>query len=554
MKIFLQMMLLLSLLSFSSCKDWLDLQPEGQATSDDLFATGDGYRSVLAGIYEAMASVNLYGRELQFGIVDCMSRQYTWNWQNRLEGTDKNEIYKDAREFKYNNSDLRSKIDAIWKDGFNVVANANNLIQNLELASADLFAGGEMERKMILGEAYACRALMHFDLLRLFAPALIHDEGEQRVPYVEDYPNIQPNGIGVKSFLDKVIRDLNRGRELTMEFDTSALGMSMSASGKARFYSGGKASLEYGMEGYQDEELIDGFYFGRGYRLSYYAITALLARAYQYAGMQEEAFTMAEMVLNFKATGPGGSSYDMFSRDDFNGIRGTNYETKTDLKNVSGLIFAIYNEEAYNDYELYSFFKKKAEGYTQGRWLMLDTQGQQIFQHPDGSMDETDVDMRAKYLLYKPEDRNIWGDYMISAKWYCSDDVAIRLKNVQTLPVIRATEMRYIMAEYYAKKQQFGEAYQILNNIRRERSLTTDVLGPNGEYLGWKTMEDLPVVSDYATFQRDLIRDAQREWVSEGQLFYLYKRLGAKIYFKENEVRELNKSEYMLPIPDDQSM
>ncbi len=31
---------------------------------------------------------------------------------------------------------------------------------------------------MILGEAYACRALVHFDLLRLFAPALIHDDGE----------------------------------------------------------------------------------------------------------------------------------------------------------------------------------------------------------------------------------------------------------------------------------------------------------------------------------------------------------------------------------------
>ena len=67
-------------------------------------------------------------------------------------------------------------------------------------------------------------------------------------------------------------------------------------------------------------------------------------------------------------------------------------------------------------------------------------------------------------------------------------------------------------------------------------------------------MEDLPVAQNYEGFQRDLIRDAQREWISEGQLFYLYKRLGTKIYFKEDEIRELNKSEYMLPVPDDQSM
>lgn len=309
MKIYLQIVFLFSLLSLSACKDWLDLQPEGQATSDELFTSGDGYRSVLAGVYEAMASKNLYGVELQFGLVDCISRQYTWDWKYNDEGVN---MYKIAREFDYQNTALRPTIDAIWKDGFNVVANANNLIQNLEGASADIFEGGEMERKMILGEAYACRALMHFDLLRLFAPALIHDDGTQRVPYVEDYPNIQPNGIAVKPFMEKVIRDFKKARELTIDFDTTALGMSLSASGQARF----NGVLEYGMENYQSPDDVDGFYQGRGFRLSYYAITALLARAYQYAGMYDEAFQMADTVLKFKATGTQGVSYDMFSKDD----------------------------------------------------------------------------------------------------------------------------------------------------------------------------------------------------------------------------------------------
>ena len=50
-----------------------------------------------------------------------------------------------------------------------------------------------------------------------------------------------------------------------------------------------------------------------------------------------------------------------------------------------------------------------------------------------------------------------------------------------------------------------------------------------------------------------MIRDAQREWISEGQLFYLYKRLGAKVKIG-NTSRKMNKSEYMLPIPDNQNM
>lgn len=547
MKIYTRIILLFTLLSLGSCKDWLDLQPEGQATSDELFSTGDGYRSVLAGIYQAMTSKNLYGVELQFGIVDCMSRQYTWNWNYNEQGTN---MYKMAREFDYYNSTLKPTIDNIWKDGFNVVANANNLIQNLENASPDLFAGGETEREMILGEAYACRALMHFDLLRLFAPALVHDEGEQRVPYVEEYPDIQPNGIGVKPFLEKVIRDLKTARSLTIQFDTTALGMSLSASGNARFYS----SLESNMEGYQNENTVDGFYMGRGYRLSYYAISALLARVYQYTGMQKEAFDMADTVLNFTATGIAGVSYDMFSKDEFGDFQVDDHEQKKNLKCVSNLIFAVYNEEAYNDYGLSSFFQKKADGMNKGNWLMLDLDNQKIFQKTDGISDESEVDIRSRYLLYKPEDNSIWGNYKISTKWYCSDNLTIRKANVQILPIIRATEMRYIMAEYYARNQQFDQAYQILNQIRQNRAAWAEFPVEGQDWGEWKTMEDLPVAQDYETFQKDLIRDAQREWISEGQLFYLYKRLGAKIYFQEDEIRELNKAEYMLPIPDNQNM
>ena len=44
MKIYIQIMILLSLLSLSSCKDWLNLQPEGEATSDK-FCPGGSLRS-----------------------------------------------------------------------------------------------------------------------------------------------------------------------------------------------------------------------------------------------------------------------------------------------------------------------------------------------------------------------------------------------------------------------------------------------------------------------------------------------------------------------------
>lgn len=176
------LVLIFSLFAVTSCKDWLDLEPEGEATSSKLTETGDGFRSMLSGVYKAMGSANLYGCELQFGLLDCMSQQYSWNWVS-TETSSVIQKYLKARDYDYYDIDLRNAIDAIWKDGFNVIANANNLIQELEKASPDIFAKGETERKMILGEAYACRALMHFDLLRLFAPAPIENEAGAYVPY-----------------------------------------------------------------------------------------------------------------------------------------------------------------------------------------------------------------------------------------------------------------------------------------------------------------------------------------------------------------------------------
>ena len=99
--------------------------------------------------------------------------------------------------------------------GYNVIANANNLIQSIEKENPGKFEGGEMEQRMILGEAYGCRALMHFDLCRLFAPAPVEQETGDYLPYVTDYPNIQPQAISVDKFLENVVSDIKKARELT---------------------------------------------------------------------------------------------------------------------------------------------------------------------------------------------------------------------------------------------------------------------------------------------------------------------------------------------------
>ena len=101
-------------------------------------------------------------------------------------------------------------------------------------------------------------------------------------------------------------------------------------------------------------------------------------------------------------------------------------------------------------------------------------------------------------------------------------------------PVLRLTEIQYIMAECYARKGNYGEAYRILNDVRGARNLSP-----------------LIVQSSWEEFLTDLICDARREWISEGQLFFLYKRLDAAFNLN-GTMHKLSRGEASLPLPVDQ--
>lgn len=521
MKVYVKIIVGLSVLFLTSCSNWLDLKPDTQATEEEVYATGSGYRSVLNGLYKSMGGRNLYGRELSFGMLDCMSQQYQLDL-GEIYIMDK--MYVDAGAFEYNSVNLKPVVDAIWESAFNIVANANNLIQNLRNSSPDLFNKGEMEKNLIMGEAYACRALMHFDLLRLFAPALVHDDGQVYVPYVDQYPNIQANAIPVKPFLEKVIADLEEARSLVIAYDTSGIGQGTLINGESRF----ENEFTYGTEIYPIADQVDDFFKGRGYRMNYMAITALLARVYQYADNSTKAFECAKEVMDFKVNGSGA-----FSNDDYTGIRNTEADRKTDLKVKSNLIFAVYNEKAYEDLNLEKYFKRESSGGGID-WLAIRDK-EKLFISREGVNESSDY--RCAAMIFQARNPSWWAEYPLSAKWFISTDESARNKNLSILPVIRATEMRYIMAECYARQGNWGEARNILMEVRAARNVTTDIS-----------------INSWEDFKAELLLDARREWIAEGQLFYLYKRLDADVDFGKAVIRPLQRKEYLLPVPANQSL
>lgn len=518
------------------CNDWLDLKPANQATEDELYSTGYGFRTALNGLYHKMSSTDLYGKQLSFAFVDVLSQQYDINSENM-----KSKTYLDLKDYKYDSRNVVPVIEKIWSNAYNIIANANNIISEIDKKSDEFFEEGEYEKKMIKGEALACRALMHFDLLRLFAPSLVNNDNGAYIPYVDSYPTLRPNAVPVKECINFIIDDLKMAQELTISFDTTEIGLSALCTGGGRFLGDYETSTYLG-ESNSNEKRVNIFFKNRGYRLHYYAVTALLARAYQYADMHEEALKCAEDVINTEWKKGKYFQFNTNGIENAEGISDWNeivkmWDLKTNLRLFDNLIFGCYNDKLHfsDNGVLHHFLKTLSIGtyIVESNYFNVNIEKQNIFVNSN-NLDESDIDVRSRYLLFGANE----GAATISGKWYYSDNDQIRSNNFNTIPMIRLTEMYYIAAESYARDNDFGKAKELLKEVRSERGCVGEIN-----------------LSSWEEFQIELINDARREWISEGQLFYLYKRLNASVDFADgNAARPLKREEAVVPVPANQSL
>ena len=272
---------------FSSCDKWLDVKPELDIYEETLFEKAQGYYIALNGVYIDMSGKNLYGKELTWGAMEAWGRSYSLNEKAHRP-------YLDVINFEYDKSEAKSIAASIWLDSYKVIAEANNLIQGLENDGEVKFKYGDVTKNMILAEAYAIRALMHFELLRIFAKAPIADNGGESafIPYVTTYPSIVNPPVATKNILKYLIADLEKAKEWIKPFDTDV----QYPGGKIFSYlNESRVKLDNGA----GEVLgVDEFFNYRANRLNYYAISQLLARVCLYAGENDKAFEHANEVIN----------------------------------------------------------------------------------------------------------------------------------------------------------------------------------------------------------------------------------------------------------------
>ena len=255
--------LLMGLVTLTSCEKWLDVAPNTDVPAKELFTTENGFTSTLAGLYITMTEDKTYGKNLSFGLMEQLAQMY----DKLPDGTsDRTSVYIYDRETSgaYNTKGLLAEI---WQAQYHTIANANNLLKWWNLNAATVLTD-PTTRRMIRGEALALRAFLHFDLLRGWGPMDYAGNDETRdmkcIPYRTVADNSKQPLLPAKDIVRLIITDLQEAREC----------------------------MSYEKEMDLSTQTDD-----RQYRFNYHAINALLARVYSYAGVKDSAAVYAQMVI-----------------------------------------------------------------------------------------------------------------------------------------------------------------------------------------------------------------------------------------------------------------
>ena len=233
-------------LTLSCGEDFLDVKPSNSTESSVTIKTQADAKVMVNGLHRNLLSSNFYGRNfLIYG--DAKGGDVTIASQGRgLDGL-----------YVYNQDALNSSYSGFWSSGYNSLLQANNIIKSIsELETSGVSNAGFLNYK---GQALTIRALLHFDLVRLYGKTYTDDPNSFGIPIVTEIidASAQPTRNSVSETYAQIVKDLS------------------------------------------DAEVMLSKAKSNGY-INYYANKALQARVYLTMGDFSKALAAAEEVINSK--------------------------------------------------------------------------------------------------------------------------------------------------------------------------------------------------------------------------------------------------------------
>lgn len=385
---------ILAVTVFSACSDWLDVQPKTEMKSGKLFATEEGFISALTGIYSLMEASELYGEELTFNFMEKLVMRYD-NYENNPSKKELAKIY----DYKNQASSI-AMLEAIWSNMYNVIANVNNLLYNVEVNGENLKTPGYYE--IVKGEALGLRAFLYFDLLRMWGPVYQKDSTALALPYRTLFTSEKVPLSPANEVMRHIVDDL-LAAEVLLKDDPLAFGMNAK----------------------------DGFLGYRKNRMNLLAVQALLARVYLWRGDKENAAKYAGQLIN-------------------NPSWSLNIENIKDVSMYNETLFAL---DIYNMGEkMQTYFPSASHSWTTSQLWVTTTTLDEVFE--TSTVGINDIRGKQDNGFVFGDDKRLSRKYMPSADHSYSNH----------MPLIRLSEMYYIMAEAAEPEKSAGYINAVRNS------------------------------------------------------------------------------------------
>ncbi|TCC98456.1 RagB/SusD family nutrient uptake outer membrane protein [Pedobacter hiemivivus] len=382
--------------------------------------------------------------------------------------------YKQTTALNYKDVEVTRLAQTVWSSTFNAIAGLNNILAKID-AKKEKFTSNNYH--LIKGETLGLRAYLHFDLLRLYGGIYSSSYTKKAIPYRTELNSSSKFPGTVEEVVIAVLKDLKEAETLMENKDGVMTGEK-----------------------------------NRRFRMNYVAIKALEARVFLYKGDLPKAAVSADIVLKSNQfrfvtaaeIGAGAASRDrLFSNE---------------------LVFALRVKKMKDWAEtLPGYFK--SSGDDRDNLTRTEADFGKLYETSTGGT----TDYRIAYLFESDGSLKFPSKYWQT--WVQPSGGSEKNRLDQTVPLLRLSEMYYILAEAAGTPQ---EGLVFLNTVRKNRGIA-----------------ELPVATITAQKLKDEIaKEYQKEFYAEGQLFYYYKRNATvKMLFS---TRSLTESNYIVPIPDNE--
>ncbi|MDR6197476.1 RagB/SusD family nutrient uptake outer membrane protein [Siphonobacter sp. SORGH_AS_0500] len=414
----LKLSLLCLMIFLTNCQALLDKEPQNKISLEETFQDIESATVALSGAYRSLFDLSyLNGNRLLYPDVAGGNIKHATLSNARL--LDVYNLAADPGNEDTETSSSSGGMNSTYSQLYSILNNLNNIITKVPAITN----GTARTRTRLVAEATALRAMIHFDLVLLYAQPYTYTSDASHPGIIL---NLKPILVSesqrprqtVAECYEAIIEDLNQSLVL---FENST---AIWSSGSTKNY------------------------------MNPSVVQALLARVYLNQGDWQQAYTYANTVITSNA-------FSLYTNQ--------NYVSSWTQKNTSEAIFEVSVPSNYNTTSLGSFFDVTSAGASNNFLQMAAT---------NDLLDLYEAtDVRNKSSLYTTTT-------LANTVYSFCNKYNRGNENSTGIKVIRLSEMYLIRAEAAAHLNNFTQAYQDLNTIRQRADPSATALsGTNQQEL-----------------------------------------------------------------------